>query len=322
MSRRPSGESGFTLIELLIVSSLFLVVLGATLTSFNSFERSNRQNNKDLDQVEVARASMDRASRQLRNLARRIDTSVIKRATADDLVFQTSDPSKRWVRYCLKTTSTPPVVASPSRGRLMISQSSGATVTEGMLAACPGTGWTQSSIAADHVTNANRAVPEPIFTYTCTGAADGCPRPTQIDLDSTRLKNISMNLLIDREVTKSPPEMRVASGVFLRNQNEPPTARFVATSLGPGKVLLNGTESTDPEGRTLRYFFFKGTVPEFTCLDGPPATAKYFVGIAPTYTFTQQEVTAAASGTGVDFTLVVCDPGDLKSVSATQNVKP
>ena len=38
MSRLSREESGFTLVELLLVCTLMIVVLGATLTTFESFQ--------------------------------------------------------------------------------------------------------------------------------------------------------------------------------------------------------------------------------------------------------------------------------------------
>ena len=35
MTRGRGGEAGFTLVELLLASTLFLIVLGAALTTFN-----------------------------------------------------------------------------------------------------------------------------------------------------------------------------------------------------------------------------------------------------------------------------------------------
>ena len=51
---------------------------------------------------------MDRATRQLRNLANPTvnSTTTIDRATDYDLIFQTSDPAKTWVRYCLDTSGS------------------------------------------------------------------------------------------------------------------------------------------------------------------------------------------------------------------------
>lgn len=307
-------EDGFSLIELLIVSTLFLVIAGATLSSFNAFERRTGEGVKVAEQVDIARTSLDRANRQLRNLARRIDVPVIKRALSDDLIFQTSSPEKRWMRYCLQTTAP----STPGRSQLYALESNDPSITEptaGMMGACPGTGWNRVRLASDYVVNANRSPAEPVFRYQCTdGAPAGCPRPTALEADSSRLKHIGMTLSVDLNPATRPKEMRVASGVFLRNQNEPPVAAFTWTSLGGRKVLLNGSSSTDPEGRTLRYYFFKGTVPATNfCAGLPDETFTYYTGVAPTYTFQVGETKAT-------FTLVVCDAGDLLHTSLPQEV--
>ena len=69
MTHRPRDERGFTLIEVMLVCSLFLIVMGATLTAFTAFTTSNRRGEKQVDQAETARVGLDIAARQLRNLA-------------------------------------------------------------------------------------------------------------------------------------------------------------------------------------------------------------------------------------------------------------
>jgi prepilin-type N-terminal cleavage/methylation domain-containing protein len=103
---RLRSQRGFTLIELMIVMSLALVILSATLTSFTNYYRSQKRSQNLNDSAQVARNAMDYASRQLRNLANQDptqQTTTIARALPFDLVFQTSDPSRKWVRYCLDT---------------------------------------------------------------------------------------------------------------------------------------------------------------------------------------------------------------------------
>ncbi len=100
---RMRGQRGFTLAETLIVSTLFLIVLTATLTSVASYNRTNQRDQRHNDQIDRSRRGVDRGVRQLRNLARRINAPVIDRATATDFIFQTSDPERTWVRYCLQT---------------------------------------------------------------------------------------------------------------------------------------------------------------------------------------------------------------------------
>ena len=109
MSHRTDTERGFTLIELLLVMSLGIVILGATLTSFTGYYRNQKTNQQLNDTAQVARDSMDLAARQLRNLANQDpsqQTTTIARALPFDLVFQTSDPARKWVRYCLDTSGT------------------------------------------------------------------------------------------------------------------------------------------------------------------------------------------------------------------------
>lgn len=317
MSSRTHQQSGFSLIEVMIVSTLFLVIAGATLSSFTAFERRTGEGVKVAEQVDVARTSLDRASRQLRNLARRIDVPVIQRALADDLVFQTSSPQKRWMRYCLQTTAP----SSPGRSRLYALESSNQSITEptsAMMSSCPGAGWNKVQIGSDYVVNAYRSPALPVFQYQCTeGAPVGCPRATALAGDSSRLKHINMTLAVDLDpVNQRPKETRVTSSVFLRNQNEPPVAAFTWTSLGGRKVMLNGSSSSDPEGRTLRYYFFKGTVPATNfCSTLPEESFTYYTGVAPVYTFPPGETSA-------QFTLVVCDAGDLLHTSSPQVVSP
>jgi prepilin-type N-terminal cleavage/methylation domain-containing protein len=302
-----SREDGFTLIEVLLVSTLFLVVLGATIEAMVHFTANNRLTEIRNDQAEEARSALDRQARQLRNLAKRVGAPTINKAEGYDFIFQTSDPSRTWVRYCLDTTTAP---ATQSRGRLWEMVSSSSTVPD--TAACPGaTGaWESANVVADHISNRNGNADRPVFSYSCLGGATPCP-----PADSSLVTGVAATLWVDNDVTKDPLELRVSTAVFLRNQNEPPTAAFEITPLGTRKVFLNAAESSDPEGRTLRYYWYQAaTAPSFNCATGPANTPTYFEGVALTYTFP----TATATGTSAPFTLVVCDAGDLKAGPITQ----
>src|SRR3954453_14443580 len=130
MSHRTDNEAGFTLIELMLVMSMAIVILGATLTSFNTFYSKNKVSQQLNDTAQVARNSMDLAARQLRNLANQDpsqQTTTIARALPYDLVFQTSDPSRKWVRYCLDSTAAGG--QPPSTSRAMLWESETATAT-------------------------------------------------------------------------------------------------------------------------------------------------------------------------------------------------
>ena len=157
----------------------------------------------------------------------------------------------------------------------------------------------------------NAAESRPVFSYGCAvGASDCTSAPAVFE----RITGFHGNLAIDLDPARSPAAMRVSTGVYLRNQNQKPTAQFTATPLGTQRVLLNGSASTDPEGRTLRFYWFKGSAPTFTCEQGPPQAPTYWVGATLAHNFTE------SPDTDLSFTLVVCDPGDLQSVH-TQTVK-
>ena len=303
-------ESGFTLVEMVVVSALFLVVLTATLMSTSTFNRLNHQNQRVNDQTDRARRGVDIAVRQLRNLARRIDVPVIARAAPDDFIFQTSDPERTWVRYCLQTRTDGTV--------WMWGLSSPGAVSSAMSGPCPGTGWTGRNSIAQNVTNNASGRTMPLFTYSCVkGAPAGCPATTA---DFSRIRSVGVDLFLDDNLTRKPPEVRVSSAIFLRNQNEgpvvvPPTSRPVGTR----KVILNASASYDPEGRNLRYLWFRAPAPPFSCDVPPPVDVLLWSGITLTHTFLP---TDGPSGTVVAMELVVCDPGGLQGRATAQVTIP
>ena len=168
-----SDQRGFTLIEVMLVCVLFLIVTGATLTAFTSFTTSHRRTDIQHDQAEEARLGLDIAARQLRNLANPTTTATttIDRAEDYDFIFQTSDPAKTWVRYCLQTTAP----ASPAKARLWEAESATAALAAGMGGACPGTGWATARIVSGNVSNRAEATGW-ITTNRCTAAA-AKPKP-------------------------------------------------------------------------------------------------------------------------------------------------
>jgi type II secretory pathway pseudopilin PulG len=317
MSAR-SSERGFTLIEVMLVMSLAIVLLGATLTSFTAYYRTQKKTQQLNDSAQIARSSMDIAARQLRNLANQDpsqQTTTIARAQPFDLVFQTSDPSRKWVRYCLDTTGAGGAPASPSRGRLWQSETATATApTGGMMGSCPGSGWVTSTVVADRLTNRRDGLDRRVFAYSCgTGASPGCPATAA---DHTRIRTINAELWVDPNPGKTPAELRVVSGIFLRNQNEQPVADFTATAAATRTVILNGSASTDPEGRTLAYDWFRGNgtitlTPEEACAQEikqkANGTTLIYLGQGTTYRYSVP--TGVASPMNIQ--LVVRDPGCL-----------
>ena len=328
MNPRRDDDRGFTLIELLLVMSLALVILGATLTSFTNYYRGQKTNQQLNETAQVARNSMDLAARQLRNLANQDpsqQTTTIARALPFDLVFQTSDPSRKWVRYCLDTTNAGGAGSSASRGQLWEMETATATApTAGMMASCPGSvatttpapagTWVSKRMVADRATNRSGGVDRPVFTYSCGPAAPStCPAGSA---DYTRITNIGSQIWVDVNPGKSPAEMRVVSSIFLRNQNEAPIAEFGATAGGTRTVILNGSASSDPEGRTLAYDWFLGNgtitlTPEEACAQEikqkANGTTLIYLGQGTTYRYAVP--TGIASPMNIQ--LVVRDPGCL-----------
>jgi prepilin-type N-terminal cleavage/methylation domain-containing protein len=311
-------ERGFTLIELLLVMTLAILILGATLTSFDAYYRQQKEVATLNDSAQTARNSMDLASRQLRNLANQDptqQTTTIARALPYDLVFQTSDPSRKWVRYCLDTAAGGGQPTTTSRGMLWESETATATApSSGMMGACPGTGWVSKRIVADQVTNRDQGRDFPVFGYSCTATAPaGCPSDPS---DYSRITNINAQLYVDPNPGKKPAELRVVSGIFLRNQNEMPHADFTTTAAGSRSVILNASSSSDPEGRTLIYDWFlgNGTVsltPEEACAPDikqkANGTSLIWLGQGITYRYT----VPAGVTSPMQIQLVARDPGCL-----------
>jgi prepilin-type N-terminal cleavage/methylation domain-containing protein len=303
-----SDQRGFTLIEVLIVCVLFLIVTGATLTAFTSFTTSHRRTEIQHDQAEEARLGLDVAARQLRNLANPTTaaTTTIDTANGYDFIFQTSDPNKTWVRYCLDTT--PP--GGTDKARLWEAESVGA-LNGGMTAPgnCPGTGWAKTRVISANVSNRVGGIDRDIFTYECTaGSPATCPTTSA---QFPRITNVGLELYVDTKRTDTIKEMRVSTSVFLRNQNEPPTATATWTRTASKTVILNASGSVDPEGRTLRYYWFKGTAP--TLADFPDCNSNPTNSLGEGITLTQQFTQAAL--TPITYWLVVRDPGCLTATS-------
>ena len=95
-------EGGFALTELLVVMVVGTLLLGATLLTFERFVTNSNTSDTHNDTIEEARRALDIQARQLRNLAKRrpLSPPVLDTVLPDDLIFQTSDSERTWVRYC------------------------------------------------------------------------------------------------------------------------------------------------------------------------------------------------------------------------------
>jgi type II secretory pathway pseudopilin PulG len=310
---RLRDQGGFTLPELLTAMLLFMFILGGTLDVFDGYVTRNRTNSKMNDATDVARTAMDRMARQLRNLASPTNANVksIDQATDDDLVFQTVDPIKRRVRYCLKSSNPANETLYRQTQAFPISQ-----VDPGMpsTSECPAptgsSGWATSQVVATNVVNRVNGQDRKVFHYADLGTGG----------DTAKVTGVRAQLYVDMNPGKPPAEVSIASGDFLRNQNQKPTVlafSLVQSPAGSRNFIMNGSEALDPEGRTLDYYWYTGTgntagLPG--CQDASTQTGGGFTcighGITLQYTFP-----ASARGSAQTITLKVIDPGGLYAVA-------
>jgi prepilin-type N-terminal cleavage/methylation domain-containing protein len=315
MTPQLRRQDGFTMIELLLVCVISLVIFGATVTAWTSVYRSNRSLEHQNDNAEAARVGLDRAARQLRNLANPTVNAIttIKLADDYDFVFQTSDPSKTWVRYCLQTSGDG---TSLDNATLWEHESKNA-ITGAMLAGCPNldASWTKRTAVVEGVTNQTGGIDRNVFDYECSvKAASTCPSSSA---DYTKITNVGIHLWVDADRTDRVSELSVATGVFLRNQNEAPTASVSTPQrLASLRWFLNGSGSSDPEGRTLEYFWFEGSPPTASQIASTPCTQPFPGTAWQGVTYTKQFDVADLNQSRT-FYLLVRDPGCLTSLSTS-----
>jgi type II secretory pathway pseudopilin PulG len=241
---RLEGQDGFTLVEVLVTTLLMIVVLGATLSAFESFGRVDRRTQAQNDANQETRRMVDLLTRELRNLASpsTINPQAVERAEQYDLIYETVDPVKpspsendrnlKRVRYCLAPSSG----GSASIWKQQQTWTSVVPPATPSSTTCPSSSWpTQTRVTGDVV---NREKGEPIFKY----------NDTVLD----RITSVQVELFSDVDTNRRPEATRLASGVYLRNQNRAPVASFTATDTGTShRLLLNGSASEDPEGNSL-----------------------------------------------------------------------
>jgi prepilin-type N-terminal cleavage/methylation domain-containing protein len=289
-------EDGFTLIEVVVTMAVTLVVFGATLTALGAFANGSRNDTLRAEMQERARNALDRIARGLRNVTAPTAKSpgALDQASEYSITFDTIDGTKvagslnatnaMRVRYCLSD-------ANPANEALY--QQVQRWKTAGPPAvpaatACPDTtagDWEETSKIVTNVVNRLGGQPRPVFVYSAT--------------TTPQIVTVEANLFVDLKPNAQPNETQLTTAVSLRNANRPPIVSFSATQIN-GHVLLNGSESRDPEGLSLTYKW----------LDGSTTLAS----TAQTY-----ETPALVKGSTHTFTLEVTDPAGLAS-STTQTV--
>jgi type II secretory pathway pseudopilin PulG len=329
---RANSEAGWTLVELLVAMMLMLIVLSATLVSFNSFYDRSAVASTQNDALEQARRSSELLARQLRNLASPKPEAGVASSffavdywSPYDIVFKTAEPSRRRVRYCLDSSD-------PANGKIwqqvQTVPSAGASdpgITGAMVASCPvdpaANAWATKTVVSDHVVNRIAGKDRPVFAYDQTPSAS-LPVPPVSAADftawgaaGTTVREVRSVLWIDvTSAIKEPSEQPVQTRVFLRNQNQKPTASFTGTPGGNHQVLLNGSGSDDPEGRTLQMSWYLGSSYP-GCPAGAGGTGYTLMGSGPTLTH------GFPDSSDRTVTLEVADPGGLCD-SLTKTVHP
>lgn len=263
--RRLAGESGITLIELLVAMTVSLVVFGATMAVLVAMLRGADRNQRASDAQDTARVYSDRLARQLRNLASpsiftdpndpdaalRQKPEAVDVAEPYDFVFRTIGDTRpagtlnqanvKRVRYCLDD-------AKPDREVLWeqeqtwTSRASYDPPDTPDTSACPGAGWTTTRQVVGSLVNRVGGADRPAFLYN--------------DADRKRVTEVRTQLYVDTTPDGGPAETRLVSGVTLRNQNRAPTAAFKVNVTGSGVLLLNASDSEDPEGMPLKYYWY------------------------------------------------------------------
>ena len=249
-----SGERGeFTLAGVLVAISIFGGVLGATLVMFQGFDKVSRETQERSDAQDQARRTIDRMAKELRNLASPTQDKPesVDLAAPYELIFQTVDAfgpnaglnaaNVMRVRYCLNSTNA----ANATLYRQTQRWTTLSTPAVPSTSSCPNGAWGTQETVATRVVNRNAGQDRPVFSYNSATAAD--------------VSAIRSDLFVDLDVTKRPNETRLSTGVFLRNQNRRPTARFETPQVTPAGIILNGSASSDPEGESLKYVWYDGS---------------------------------------------------------------
>jgi hypothetical protein len=292
------GEMSLT--GLLVAMILFTVVLGATLGAFEAFTARNNEEAQRADVEDRAHVAVDRLTRELRNVGQPQPDGVptFERADPDDLVFKTVDRTASptsanpaglvRVRYCLNS-STPGNAKLHHQTQAWTSGSTAPADT-----ACPSStgGWSASTVVTDWISNRAGGQNRPVFGYNGDAAAD--------------VRTVHVDLLLDADASRGPKETELSSGIFLRNQNRPPTAVFTPTPSGTS-IVLDGSQSADPEGDPLDFQFYDKT-------NGTPVAIPDCASVVCTWT-----PSYSAAG-GYTIGLTVTDSGGIAVNATDQDV--
>jgi prepilin-type N-terminal cleavage/methylation domain-containing protein len=330
---RVRAESGFTLIELLVAMSLMIVILSATLGAFERFTTNTKRNSLMNDQQDRARLALDQVARQIRNLANPTTGATTATPTsiayADTfrLVFQTTDPQRQWVSYCLDgSTATREVVWYQTSD--VNSLTPAQVAAGGMVSGCPSgdSNWKSRRQIADYVTNQTTSPARPLFSYFSVSRSIPAPSSPGGIAQGTTPQIVRVNVAYFLKVSqKHPPaESELSTAAYMRNQNQAPTASFRAAVGTSGTYTFDAGASSDPEERTLRYDWYQAptnttTVPAVNALPDCASSNPQFPasGAGSTWSCMGTTVVLVKSFSQAKYVFLrVTDPGNLQAMTA------
>jgi prepilin-type N-terminal cleavage/methylation domain-containing protein len=297
-------EHGFTLVELLVAMALAMIVFGATLTAFDVFQTNNRVDLLRNEAQDNARNAIDRLARELRNVAapksEKELPGALEIAEPYSITFQTisSSPVKganatnaMRVRYCLND-STPSNEILYRQAQTWETEVATTAPSAKNLEKCPDeAGDFQSTTQlVRYITNKNGGQSRALFAF------GGVSEVSKIvTVEPTLYLNVNPSQPLH------PGETQLTSGITLRNANRQPVAAFTATEKN-GHILLNASESVDPDGLALTYKWTEGTE-----VAGKEEGQEELPSTSQTY----ETPTALVSKSVHTYWLKVTDPGGL-----------
>ncbi len=297
-------QDGFTLVELLVAMAITVIVFGATLTVLDVFQSNNRFDQLRNENQDTARTTIDRLSRQLRDVIARTTSEglapgALEEAEPYSIAFQTVDTTKATsganannamrVRYCLDDSKDENEIVWEQVRRWETEAAKEPALPTST--ACPDLtagDWNTTTRLVQNVTNKiGGRTTQPLFVYSAK--------------ETPEILSVEMNLLTNVNPGHSRPgESQLTSGVSLRNANRQPEVAFTATTENH-YVKLNASASRDPDGLALTYKWKEDSkVLETTAQE-----------------YTSQEKLSSGSHT---FKLEVTNPGGLAACSEVKEV--